>query len=174
MTTKNSDQVVKGHRTSGVLRAIAWIGVSVIVILSVVPADERPTTSFGQGIEHFAAFGLIAGAFAVSYRFTLLQFLLMALLFCGGIELLQIPLPTRHARVSDFVTDLLGSSPLQFVLLFIVINSECTRTAERNSDTDCIDLTPATLYCQADLEPGAAGPTATASFPLVVATTCGP
>ena len=110
MTVKNSDQVVNGCRTTGILRAIAWIGVSAIIILSVVPADERPTTGFGQGIEHFAAFGVIAGVFAVSYRFTLLQFLLMALLFCGGIELLQIPLPTRHARVSDFVTDLLGSS----------------------------------------------------------------
>jgi VanZ family protein len=28
---------------------------------------------------------------------------------CGGIELLQIPLPTRHARVSDFAVDLLGA-----------------------------------------------------------------
>ena len=63
MTVKNFDQVVNGRRTTGILRAIAWVGVSAIIILSVVPADERPTTGFGQGIEHFAAFGLIAGVF---------------------------------------------------------------------------------------------------------------
>jgi VanZ family protein len=47
--------------------------------------------------------------FAIGYRFTLTWLLLMALLFCGGIELLQVPLPTGHARVSDFAIDLLGS-----------------------------------------------------------------
>jgi hypothetical protein len=107
---RNSDQVAKVPRIAALLRAVAWAGVFAIFILSVVPADERPSTGLGQRIEHLAAFGLVAGAFAVCYRFTLIQLLLIALLFCGGIELLQVPLPTRHARVSDFVIDLLGSS----------------------------------------------------------------
>jgi VanZ family protein len=55
------------------------------------------------------AFGLVAGAFAMGYRLTLIQLLLRALLACGAIELLQMPLPTRHARVSDFSIDFLGS-----------------------------------------------------------------
>jgi len=92
-----------------IARTLAWFGVAAIFILSVVPADERPVTSTGQAFEHFTAFGLVAGMFAIGYRFTLIRLLLMALLFCGGIELLQVPLPTRHARVSDFVVDLLGS-----------------------------------------------------------------
>jgi VanZ family protein len=93
----------------GLFRALAWLGVFAILILSVVPADERPVFGIGQGFEHVTAFGLVAGVFAIGYRLTLIRLLLMALLFCGGIELLQVPLPTRHARVSDFVIDLLGS-----------------------------------------------------------------
>jgi len=60
---------------------------------------------FGHLIEHGAAFALVAAAFAIGYRFSLLRLLLLALLYCAGIELLQIPLPTRHARVSDFFID---------------------------------------------------------------------
>jgi hypothetical protein len=91
------------------IRALAWFGVSAIFLLSVVPANERPVTGIGHRFDHFAAFGLVAAMFAIGYRFTLIRLLLMALLFCGGIELLQVPLPTRHARISDFVLDLLGS-----------------------------------------------------------------
>jgi len=38
-----------------------------------------------------------------------LRLLLLAFLFCGAIELLQVPLPTRHARLSDFVIDFVAS-----------------------------------------------------------------
>jgi VanZ family protein len=93
-----------------IVRTLAWLGVSGIVLLSVVPADERPVTGAGQSIEHFSAFGLVAAVFTIGYRFSLIRLLVMALLYCGGIELLQIPLPTRRARVSDFVIDFLGSS----------------------------------------------------------------
>jgi VanZ family protein len=93
-----------------VARVLAWIGIIGIIILSVVPAHERPTPAaawfgelFGHIIEHVAAFALVAGAFAIGYRFSLFRLLTLAFLYCGGIELLQIPLPTRHARVSDFL-----------------------------------------------------------------------
>ena|SRR5579863_249926 len=57
----------------------------------------------GQAVERFAAFGRVAGMFAIgSNRVGLFCLLLVALVFCAGIELLQVPLPTRHARLSDF------------------------------------------------------------------------
>jgi VanZ family protein len=77
--------------------------------LSVVPANDRPVSGAGQGFEHFAAFALVGGAFATGYRFSLFRLLMLAVFFCGGIELLQIPLPTRHARVSDFLVDSVGA-----------------------------------------------------------------
>jgi VanZ family protein len=92
-----------------VARVLAWIGIIGIIILSVVPAHERPTPAAawfgelaGHIIEHVAAFALVAAAFAIGYRFSLFRLLTLAFFYCAGIELLQIPLPTRHARVSDF------------------------------------------------------------------------
>ena len=98
-------------------RVLAWVGIFTIVVLSVVPANERPVTSaelwfglvYGHWLEHFAAFALVTVVFAIGYRFSPIRLLLLAFLFCGGIELLQLPLPTRHARVSDFVIDFLGA-----------------------------------------------------------------
>src|ERR1700733_10118279 len=92
-----------------VARALAWVGISAIIYLSVVPAVDRPITGAGQSFEHFTAFALVAGAFAIGYSFSLVRLLLLAFLFCGGTELLQVPLPTRHARMSDFVVHFVGS-----------------------------------------------------------------
>jgi VanZ family protein len=92
-----------------VARALAWVGISAIIYLSVVPAVDRPVTGAGQWIEHFAAFAPVAGVFAIGYSFSPVRLLLLAFFFCGGIELLQVPLPTRHARVSDFVVDFVVS-----------------------------------------------------------------
>jgi VanZ family protein len=102
------------HHHQVLARLVAWIGVCAIVVLSIVPAEDRPVanhwiTWIGQNSEHFIAFALVAGAFTIGYQIKLLQLLLMAFVFCGGIELAQIPFPTRHARISDFVVDLLGS-----------------------------------------------------------------
>ncbi len=96
------------HRKA-VVRWLAWFGIFAVVILSIVPATERPVTGAGQRFEHFEAFALVAGAFAIGYRLSLMRLLMLAFLFCGGIELLQVPLPTRHARLSDFVIDVFGS-----------------------------------------------------------------
>ena len=95
-----------------VARVLAWLGAIAIVILSVVPAADRPVTGAGQDPEHFAAFGLVAAAFAVGYRFSLAKSLLVAFAFCAAVELLQVPLPTRHARLSDFIVDLVTASLL--------------------------------------------------------------
>ena len=106
-----------------VARALAWVGILAILVLSVVPADDRPVTGAGQGFEHFTAFALVAGMFAIGYRLSLIRLLLLALFFCGAIELLQVPLPTRHARVSDFVIDLVGS---YFAIAFVYAANQLT------------------------------------------------
>jgi hypothetical protein len=113
-------RLVNHYRSTA--RVLAWIGIFAITVLSVVPANDRPVTGAGlwlfglwfgpwfrQWFEHFTAFALVAGMFAIGYRFSLIRLLLLAFFFCGGIELLQVPLPTRHARVSDFVIDFAAS-----------------------------------------------------------------
>jgi hypothetical protein len=76
-------------RYTVVARTMAWIGIFAIIVLSVVPANDRPVSGVGQGFEHFTAFALVGGAFAIGYRFSLIRLLVLAVVFCGGIELLQ-------------------------------------------------------------------------------------
>lgn len=104
-----------------ITRGLAWFGFLAIVILTVVPAYLRPTTGAPSEFEHLAAFGLVAGMFAIGYRCSLTRFLLMAFLVCGGIELLQVPLPTRHARLSDFIIDV-GSA--WAVMCFVAVSNK--------------------------------------------------
>jgi VanZ family protein len=97
-------------------RVLAWIGIVGIIILSVIPATARPTPAqdlfgelLGHLFEHVAAFALVAAMFAIGYRYSLARLLLLVFCFCGGIELLQIPFPTRHARLSDFIINFVAS-----------------------------------------------------------------
>jgi hypothetical protein len=82
------------HQNRGIARALAWFGIAAIVVLSVVPADERPVTGTGQSFEHLTAFGLVAGMFAIGYRFTLTRLLLMAC--CSAVGLNCFKYRCRH------------------------------------------------------------------------------
>ena len=54
-------------------RVMAWMGILAIVILSVVPAADRPVTGAGQLLEHLTAFAIVGGAFALGYRLSLMR-----------------------------------------------------------------------------------------------------
>ncbi|MBI5128448.1 MAG: VanZ family protein [Rhodopseudomonas palustris] len=87
------------------LRALAVLAPIILVILTIVPAAERPVTVLPHDLEHFAAFcltGLIYG-FVFARRLGLL--LVLAVGFAAVIEVLQIPLATRHARWEDLLVD---------------------------------------------------------------------
>ena len=79
-----------------------------IVALTVVPADERVVTGLGQSTEHFLCFAIVGLAVPFSFPASLKKLLSGAVLFALTIELLQIPLPTRHARLTDFLIDALA------------------------------------------------------------------
>jgi VanZ family protein len=79
-----------------------------IVALTVVPAEERVVTGLGQSAEHFLCFAIVGLAVPFSFPASIKRLLSAAALFALTIELLQIPLPTRHARLSDFLIDALA------------------------------------------------------------------
>jgi VanZ family protein len=76
-----------------------------LVVLSVVPLAIRPTSPAPHNLEHFASFAVAGALQYTSYPARPVRWFLVALLFCGGLELLQIGIPGRHARVEDFVID---------------------------------------------------------------------
>ena len=95
--------------TTNALRALAWTLVATIVILSLVPPSLRPVTGAPREFEHLAIFASCGLAFGLGYRagHALRGAALVA--FSGVIEVLQCLAPARHARVSDFMVDAMGS-----------------------------------------------------------------
>jgi VanZ family protein len=114
-------------------RILAWLGILAIVVLSIVPAAERPVTAVGPPLEHFAAFSLTAGMFAIAYELSFGRLVLCGLVFCGGVELLQVPLPTRHARMSDFLVDFVTSC---FAFGVVVIGKKVIAKTNLKSGAD--------------------------------------
>lgn len=88
-----------------IFRVPAWILLIWLVVLTVVPASERPNTGIEHNLEHILAFGLLGTLFALGYPNRLAWLIAGGLTFACLIELSQIPLPTRHARLSDFLFD---------------------------------------------------------------------
>lgn len=89
-------------------RIIALGLAAAIVVLSVVPPTLRPETGLPHGFEHFAIYWATGLAFALGYELRpgLLATLLVS--FSGAVEIAQLFVPGRHARLGDFIVDALA------------------------------------------------------------------
>src|SRR5689334_3604969 len=92
-----------------VLKIASWLAIVSLVVLTVVPADDRPSTGVHHGFEHFFAFALTGLLFGWAQPRPLRANLLCAVAFSLALELSQIPLPTRHARLEDFLIDAIAA-----------------------------------------------------------------
>jgi VanZ family protein len=83
----------------------AWVLAAVIVFLSLGPPPTRPITGAGHNFEHLFIFLVTGAAFGLGYprRFAFLPIALAA--FAAAIEVAQVFIAGRHARLSDFLTD---------------------------------------------------------------------
>jgi len=82
-----------------------WLLVTAIVVLSLVPPKLRPESGVGHNYEHAIIFFVTGIAAAIGYRVDIRLLCSAAIVFCGGLELLQNIVPGRHARMSDFIVD---------------------------------------------------------------------
>ncbi len=89
-------------------QVIAWLVILVLIALTLVPASERPVTGLPRKVEHLAAFALAGMLLAMAYPGRLLFLGAVAVGFPLILEIAQIPMPTRHARLSDFIVDAVG------------------------------------------------------------------
>jgi hypothetical protein len=96
---------MNGMATMKYLRGVAIAMLAALVLLTVVPADERPTTSLPHHLEHFLAFGFAGALIGIAFAMETLTMLIASACFTVGLECVQIPLPSRHARLSDVVVD---------------------------------------------------------------------
>ena len=91
-------------------RVLAWVLVFGIVALSIVPPDDRVVTDLPRLLEHLSIFLLAGLAFGLGYpdRYPLQTIALV--LFAAAVELVQVWVPGRHARLSDFAAGVVGLS----------------------------------------------------------------
>jgi VanZ family protein len=89
-------------------RIAAWGLAAMIVVLSLVPPELRPETGAPHNIEHFVAYAATGLAFGLGYARRTAVLALALVIFSGCIELSQLLVPGRHARVSDFIVDALA------------------------------------------------------------------
>jgi VanZ family protein len=87
------------------IRLVAWTLAAVIVILSIVPPGLRPETNIPHGLEHAGIFLLTGLAFGLAYDHSKSLLAGYMVAFSAAVELVQLFVPGRHARLSDFVVD---------------------------------------------------------------------
>jgi VanZ family protein len=91
------------------LRIIAWLLTAAVTFATLGPAPLRPHSDLGQDGEHALAFVLVGLAFGLAYPRRRLLTTAMAVVLIGVLELLQLWMPGRHARLEDFVVDALAA-----------------------------------------------------------------
>jgi VanZ family protein len=98
-----------GSQSPKTVRIAAWALASAIVILSLVPPTLRPESGAFHSLEHFTIFAATGFAFGLGYkrRHHLLAILLVV--FSSAIEIAQLFVPGRHARLGDFIIDTLAA-----------------------------------------------------------------
>jgi hypothetical protein len=97
---------------SSTFRTAGWIGLAVIVVLSLVPGRARPHNALGLPgeYEHLLAYMLTAGALGLAYqKATIRAALLTLLVICAAfLEIGQIWVPGRTGQLIDFGASSIG------------------------------------------------------------------
>jgi hypothetical protein len=88
-----------------ILRACAWLIPGAAIIMSVVPPAFRPVTGLSHLFEHLFWFLACGVVFGVQWPKARRSIYIAGVAFCGALELMQVWVPGRHARVSDFLVD---------------------------------------------------------------------
>src|SRR5215813_3477214 len=73
-----------------IARALGWLLIGIILVLSVVPPTARPVTAVPHGFEHFAIFALCGACFGLGYQASHHLQVIFLIVFSGTIEILQL------------------------------------------------------------------------------------
>jgi len=90
-------------------QVLGWLCVLAIVALSLVAPRWRPVTFVPHNLEHIAIFAVTGFALGLGYPGRLPHRMAMLVVFAAAVELAQVFVPGRHARLIDFVVDALGA-----------------------------------------------------------------
>ena len=97
----------------------AWFLATAIVVFSLVPPDLRAVTDAPHPLEHFVMFAATGFVFGIGYGPRYLIAIALVI-FAGAIEVAQLFVPGRHARLSDFIVDALAAC-IGFLVSYLVV-----------------------------------------------------
>ena len=90
-----------------ILRILAWLLAAAVTFATLGPPGARPHSDLGQNGGHTLAFVLIGLAFGFAYSRNRLLTSITSVVMIGVLEVLQLWVPGRHARLEDFIVDAL-------------------------------------------------------------------
>ena len=90
-----------------ILRLFAWLLAAAVTFSTLGPASWRPHANITHDGEHALAFVLLGLAFALAYPRHRMLAAGISVVMIGVLELLQLFVPGRHARLEDFIVDAL-------------------------------------------------------------------
>jgi VanZ family protein len=93
-------------KTHSLIRAAAWLVFVAVVFVTLGAPQYRPTTELGHDAEHALAFVVLGLLFGLGYASNRLTVSVGAIPVIGLLEILQLWMPGRHARLEDFVVNL--------------------------------------------------------------------
>lgn len=92
-----------------ILKATAWILAAAVAFATLGPPTYRPQSDLGQNGEHALAFVLVGLAFGLAYGRNRWATAAISVVLIGVLEILQLWMPGRHARLQDFAVDALAA-----------------------------------------------------------------
>jgi len=98
-----------GMKNITVVRGIAWLIFITIVALTIVPPDLRPVSGLPHAIEHLIIFFFLGASFAIGYKHHSYSLCFLGIIFVACLEIMQIFIPGRHARLTDFAVDAIST-----------------------------------------------------------------
>ena len=112
-------------------RVVGWACVGILIVLSVLPAEERPHTGFPGQMEHAAAYFGTAVFLAFGYPTARGRIATIALLvgLAAALEMIQRLIPGRNSQLIDWYASSLGAG--FGVLTIILMERLLPRTAAR-------------------------------------------
>lgn len=87
----------------------AWLAVLTIIVLSVVPGGARPDILGNDYAEHFTAYFVAGGLFALGYQLSILSSGALLAISAGSLELVQLWIPGRIASAGDVAAGAIGA-----------------------------------------------------------------
>ena len=89
-------------------RPVVWFLAAAIGALSLCPDWLRPVTRVPHEFEHFVIYLAAGIAFGYAYPYRIFYQTSTLVIFAAGLELAQLLVPGRHARLSDFFLNTFG------------------------------------------------------------------